>query len=80
MIDAGILDGDFMVARSQTDRRQRRDRRRRHPGRRGDGQDLLTRTGDQVVLLPSNPRLEPMEFDPDEVAVFGKVVTVMRKL
>ena len=32
--------------------------------------------GDRVVLLPANPRLGPMEFDPGEVRVFGRVVTV----
>jgi SOS-response transcriptional repressor LexA len=32
------------------------------------------------VLLPANERLSPMEFDPDEVSLYGKVVTVMRKL
>ena len=30
--------------------------------------------------LPANPALSPMEFDPSEVAIYGKVVTVMRKL
>jgi repressor LexA len=55
MIDAGILDGDFVVARAQD-------------------------TAGKVVLLPSNPALEPMEFDPSEVSVYGRVVTVLRKL
>jgi SOS-response transcriptional repressor LexA len=32
------------------------------------------------VLLPANERLEPMVFRPSEVTIFGKVVTVMRKL
>ena len=40
MIDAGILDGDFVVVRSQPEAAQRRDRRRRHPRRGGHGQDL----------------------------------------
>jgi SOS-response transcriptional repressor LexA len=31
-------------------------------------------------LLPANERLEPMEFAGDEVTVYGKVVTVLRKL
>ena len=38
-----------------------------------------TRDG-KVVLTPANARLEPMVFDPAEVTVFGKVVTVMRRL
>jgi repressor LexA len=40
----------------------------------------FTRQGDKVVLVPANDEYEPMTFDPDEVAIFGKVVTVLRKL
>ena len=40
MIEAGILDGDYVVVRQQPDRRARRHRRRRHPRRGGHGQDL----------------------------------------
>ena len=79
MIEAGILDGDFIVARAQ------------QVAEKGDivvagipGDEATvktyTRKGNKVVLLPANPALEPMEFDPSEVAVYGKVVTVMRKL
>ena len=38
-----------------------------------------TRDG-KVVLTPANERLSPMEFDPDEITIFGKVVTVLRRL
>lgn len=79
MIDAGILDGDFVVARAQ------------ETAEKGDivvagipGEEAtvktFTRKGGKVVLVPSNARLEPMEFEPDEVTVFGKVVTVLRRL
>ena len=79
MIEAGILDGDFVVARSQ------------NVADKGDiviagipGDEAtvktFTRKGNKVVLLPSNAALEPMEFDPSEVSIFGKVVTVMRKV
>jgi repressor LexA len=40
----------------------------------------FTRQGDRVVLVPANPGLGPMEFDPAEVSVFGRVVTVLRRL
>ena len=30
--------------------------------------------------MPANPALEPMVFDADEVSIYGKVVTVMRRL
>ena len=34
----------------------------------------------KVVLTPANPTFAPMEFDPDDVTVYGKVVTVLRRL
>ena len=36
--------------------------------------------GDEVVLVPANPALEPMRFAADEISIFGRVVTVMRRL
>lgn len=79
MINAGILDGDFVVARQQT------------TADNGDiviagiyGEEATVKTyqrkGTTVTLLPSNPRLEPMVFPADEVEIFGRVVTVMRRL
>jgi repressor LexA len=48
----------------------------------GDEATIKTfrRSGSRVTLLPANERLEPMEFGADEVVVYGKVVTVLRKL
>ena len=40
-----------------------------------------TRKGDKVVLLPANPALSSRWCStPAEVTIYGKVVTVMRKL
>jgi repressor LexA len=79
MIDAGILDGDFVVARSQP---TADDGEIVVAGIPGDEATVktFTRTSDKVVLLPANERLGPMEFDPGEVHVFGRVVTVLRRL
>ena len=79
MIDAGILDGDFVVCRAQT---SAQDGEIVVAGIPGDEATVktFTRKGDKVVLVPSNPRLEPMELDAAEVAIFGRVVTVLRKL
>jgi len=79
MIEVGIMDGDFVVARSQT------------TADNGDiviagipGEEATVKTyqrkGGTITLLPANPRLEPMVFSPDEVEIFGRVVTVMRRL
>jgi SOS-response transcriptional repressor LexA len=32
------------------------------------------------VLSPANPDYSPMELDPAEVTIYGKVVTVLRRL
>ena len=38
-----------------------------------------TRRGDKVVLLPANAAFAPIELDANEVEIYGKVVTVMRR-
>ena len=79
MIDAGILDGDFVVARAQ------------ETAERGDivvagipGEEATVKTyerkGNRVTLVPANDRLVPLEFPADEVQIFGRVVTVLRRL
>jgi repressor LexA len=79
MIDAGILDGDFVVARVQTEARNGDIVVAGIPGDEATIK-TFTRKNNKVTLLPANERLEPMVFAPDEVQVFGKVVTVLRKL
>ena len=79
MIDIGIFDGDFVVVRSQP------------TANKGEiivagipGDEATVKTyqqeGDKVILVPHNARLTPMEFSSDEVTIYGKVVTVLRKL
>jgi repressor LexA len=79
MIEAGILDGDYVVARVQPS------------AEKGDivvagipGEEATVKTynrkGAKIVLIPANPVLEPMEYPADQVTVFGKVVTIMRKV
>ena len=79
MIEAGIFDGDFVVVRQQPD---------------ADGGDTVVagipgeeatvktydRKGGKVILVPANERLTPMEFPADDVQIFGRVVTVLRRL
>ncbi|MGZ4695697.1 MAG: transcriptional repressor LexA [Acidimicrobiales bacterium] len=79
MINAGILDGDFVVARSQNNANTGDIVVAGIPGDEATIKTYST-TEDRVVLIPANDRLEPMVFRPSEVAVFGRVVTVMRKL
>jgi repressor LexA len=79
MIDVGILDGDFVVCRQQA---TARDGEIVVAGIPGEEATVKTyrRKGNKTVLEPANPRLEPMVFPSDEVTIFGRVVTVMRRL
>lgn len=79
MIDLGIFDGDFVVCRSQDDAADGDIVVAGIPGEEATVK-TLRRRGDQVVLVPANEALSEMVFAPDEVTVFGRVVTVMRKL
>jgi repressor LexA len=79
MIDAGILDGDFVVCRQQVT---------------ADNGDIVvagipgdeatiktfTKSGSKVTLMPSNSTMKPMVFEKGEVSIYGKLVTVMRRL
>ena len=79
MVEAAIVDGDFVVCRAQS---TAENGDIVVAGIPGDEATVKTyrRTGDTIILLPSNARLEPMVFDPSEVTIFGKVVTVLRKI
>jgi repressor LexA len=79
MIEAGILDGDFVVARVQPTAESGDIVVAGIPGEEATVKTWSRRDG-QVVLLAANPSFEPMVFDPDLVQVYGKVVTIMRKL
>ena len=79
MIDAGILDGDFVVCRAQTTADKNDVVVAGIPGEEATVK-TYTRKGNKVVLVPANPRLSPMELDAGDVQIFGKVVTVLRRL
>ncbi|MBV8692381.1 MAG: transcriptional repressor LexA [Actinobacteria bacterium] len=79
MIEAGILDGDHVVVRQQP---QADKGDVVVAGIPGDEATVKTyaRKGGKVVLVPSNSRLQPIELDPSDVTIYGKVVTVLRRL
>ncbi len=79
MVDDGILDGDFVVVRQQADADDGDTVVAGIP----DGEATLKRfrrEGNTVVLTPANERLAPMVFDAADVVLYGKVVTVLRRL
>jgi repressor LexA len=79
MIDSGILDGDFVVASKQS------------TANNGDvvvagipGDEATIKTFSQsngeVTLTPANTTMQPLHYSSAEVAIYGKVVSVLRKL
>ena len=80
MIEAGILDGDYVVVRSEPTASKGDIVVAGIPGEEATVKTLGATRGGEVVLEPANPALEPMHLPADEVQIFGVVVTVMRKL
>ncbi len=78
MIDEQIRDGDFVIVQS---------RETAHNGEMVialiDGENATMkkfyRENGQVRLQPANPGLDPMYFDPGQVAIQGIVIGVIRK-
>jgi repressor LexA len=79
MIDAGILDGDYVVARKQPTADPGDTVVAGIPGEEGTVKTFLRRRG-KIVLRPENPDLDEMVFDAGDVTIYGRVVTVMRRL
>ena len=79
MIEAGIFDGDFVIVRCQPE------------ANNGDivvaainDEEATVKTfrrrGDRVVLVPANPEYSEIEMSADDLVIYGKVVTVLRRL
>ena len=78
MVEAGILDGDYVVVRPQKTIE--------------NGQIGVVLLGDEatvkrvfqenkkIILKPENKDMEPTTHNPDEVEIIGKVVGVIRRL
>ncbi len=79
MIDAGILDRDYVVVRQQETADNGDVVVAGIPGEEATVKTFLTRRN-KIVLRPENPNLDEMVFEPGDVTVFGKVVTVLRRL
>ena len=79
MIGAGILDGDFVVVRQQPTADNGEIVVAGIPGDEATVK-TFSRRGTSIVLAPSNPDMQAMVFPADDVTVFGRVVTVFRRL
>ena len=79
MIDAGILDGDYVVAVQQNKARNGDVVVAGIPGGEATIKHFTAADG-VVTLTPSNSTMAPMIFPPEDVEIYGRVVTVMRRL
>lgn len=81
MVDDGILDGDHVVVRRDAEPQKNDIVIAGIPGEEATVK-RWTRKGNKIILKPANARrgLLPLEYDLDEVRVYGKVVTVLRCL
>ena len=83
MVEAGILDGDYVVVRQQPTARSGEIVAAMVPSTYGDGAEATVKRirhrGSAIILEPANEALEPYEA-PDGTEILGKVVAVFRKL
>lgn len=80
MRDAGILEGDLVVVRRQPDASDGSVVVAGLPGDEGTVKILRKGPGRRVTLLPANPDFAPIELDPEQLVVYGQVVSVIRRL
>jgi repressor LexA len=79
MIEAGILDGDFVISVQQASASNGDIVVAGIPGGEATVK-TFKRTGGRITLIPANSTMEPLDFPAADVQVYGRVVTVMRRL
>lgn len=77
MVNAGILSGDFIVVARQNTANAGEIVVAGIPGDEATVKRFF-RQGSRIILKPENATMEPMDFDSHEVAVYGRVVSVLR--
>jgi repressor LexA len=79
MVEAGILDGDYVVVRHQPVADDGDIVVAGIPGEEATVKRFKPQ-GATIVLVPANASMSPLEFPADEVTIFGKVISVLRRL
>lgn len=83
MVEAGILNGDYVIVRQQPTARSGEIVAAMVPSEYGDAPEATVKTirhrGSAIVFEPANPAMEPFEA-PSGTEILGKVVAVFRKL
>jgi repressor LexA len=79
MIEDGILDGDYVIAVQQVTASNGDTVVAGIPGGEATVKRYHARGG-SITLTPANSAMEPLVFDASDVSIYGRVVTVMRRL
>lgn len=79
MIEAGILAGDLVVVRQGGEVSKGDVVVAGIPGGEATVK-YFSRRGNRIILNPANSAYEPLEFHASEVEIYGRVVTVLRRL
>ena len=77
MINSGILPGDFLVVQRQATANTGEIVVAGIPGDEATVKRYFPQ-GSQIILKSENDSMEPMEFQAQDVTVFGKVISVLR--
>jgi len=77
MIEAGILPGDFIVVARQATADKGAIVVAGIPGEEATVKRYFPQ-GARVILKPENSTMEPMEFDANDVTIYGRVISVLR--
>jgi repressor LexA len=78
MIDAGIFDGDYVVVRSQPTAENGDIVVAGIPGEEATVKTFV-RKRNKIVLRPANPTMDELVYDADDVTIYGKLVTLLRR-
>ncbi len=78
MIEAGILDGDYVIVKHQRDI----ENGKIGVALIGDEATVkrISREKKKIILKPENRNMKPESYNPDEVTIIGKVIGVIRKM
>jgi len=79
MIDAGIFDGDYVVVRRQSTAENGEIVAAGIPDGESTVKTFIRKDG-KILLRPSNASMSDLVFSPGEIEIYGKVVTVIRRV
>jgi repressor LexA len=77
MIDAGILSGDFLVVQRERTANSGEIVVAGIPGDEATVKRFFPQ-GSRIILKPENATMQPMDFDSNEVVIYGRVISVLR--